>query len=199
MNRNEFVSQLQNALGDIPSEAKDEIMYDYREHFEIGLEQGKTEEEICAGLGDPRTIGKQYKAEYIVSQADSNRSAVNIIRAVLAALNLGFLNIIFMIPVFTVLTAVLTGFFAISLSLILAGAGIFTATLLSPLMPLLIFLPEINPIILILASISIACLGLLSGMGTIRFAKFLYKLFIICIKTNMRIIDKQESDGDLYV
>jgi hypothetical protein len=67
MNRNEFVSTLRNGLGNISPASVEEILYDYREHFDIGLEQGKTEDEISQSLGDPRLIARQYRAEYIVT------------------------------------------------------------------------------------------------------------------------------------
>lgn len=198
MNRNEFMSRLQNTLGNISPAAKEEIMYDYREHFEIGIEQGKTEEEICSGLGDPRLIARQYRAEYMVQQADTNKSAGNILRALFAALSLGFFNLIVMLPVMAAWVGVLAGFYGVSIGLIFGGIGALLGTILAPVVPW-VSIPDINPIILILGSTSITSLGLLFGIGTIMLTKWTYQVTIRYIKTNIRIISKQESERENYV
>lgn len=198
MNRNEFMSKLQTILGNISPSAKDEIMYDYREHFEIGLEQGKTEEEICIGLGDPKAIARQYRAEYMVKQADTNKSAGNVLRALFAALSLGFFNLIFMLPIMAVCVAVLAALASIAIGFVFGGIGALLATILSPVVPW-ISIPDINPAILVFGSISLTTLGLLSGIGTIMLTKLSYRLTISYIKTNMNIIGKQESERENYV
>lgn len=199
MNRGEYLTSLERALGNISPAAKTEIMYDYREHFEIGLEQGKTEDEISRDLGDFKAIAKQYRAEYMVMQADSNRSGANVLRAIFAALSLGFFNLIFMIPIFAVFFAVLASFYACSISLILSGGAAFLATLFAPLMPQWIDLSSINPAILIFGSISVTSFGLLFGIGTLQLTKLSYKLAISYIKTNIKIIGKQERESENYV
>ena len=199
MNRGEYLTSLERALGNISPAAKTEIMYDYREHFEIGLEQGKTEDEICRDLGDFKAIAKQYRAEYMVQQADSNRSGANVLRAIYAALSLGLFNLIFMIPIFAAFFTVLASLYACSISLILSGAAAFLATLFAPLMPQWIDLSSINPAILIFGSISVTSFGLLFGIGTLQLTKLSYKLAISYIKTNIKIIGKQERESENYV
>lgn len=56
MTRNDFLNALYRALLYLPAKERQEIMQDYEEHFAAGLEQGKTEEEICRALGDPGEI-----------------------------------------------------------------------------------------------------------------------------------------------
>ena len=41
---------------------KQEIVQDYREHFEIGIESGKSQEQIIESLGDPSELAKMYTA-----------------------------------------------------------------------------------------------------------------------------------------
>ena len=199
MNRNEFMSKLQNTLGNISSTAKDEIMYDYREHFDIGTEQGKSEEEICIGLGDPRSIAKQYRAEYMINKANTDKSASSTLRAVFAALSLGFLNLIFMIPVLVAIIGMLAGFYGITAALVFGGIGVFIATLLAPFLPQWISIPDINPIILILCSVSLISSGLLCCIGTVKLTKLAYKLTINYIRSNLKIIRKQEMERENYV
>jgi uncharacterized membrane protein len=199
MNRSEFMSKLQSTLGNISPAAKDEIMYDYREHFDIGQEQGKTEEEICTGLGDPKFIAKQYRAEYMVNKADVNKTAFNALRAVFAGLSLRFFNLIFMIPVLAVIIGVIAGFYAITAGLVFGGIGLLIATLLAPLLPQWISIPDMNPVILVLCSISLISAGLLSGIGTIKLTKLAYRLTINYIRSNLKINSKQEMERENYV
>lgn len=60
MTRNDFLNALYRSLLYLPAKERQEIMQDYEEHFAAGLEQGKTEEEICRALGDPGEIAQTY-------------------------------------------------------------------------------------------------------------------------------------------
>jgi hypothetical protein len=60
MNKEEFLRDIEKALGKIPEAESAEILYDYEEHFMVGKENGKTEEEICLELGNPTDIANNY-------------------------------------------------------------------------------------------------------------------------------------------
>lgn len=60
MTRNNFLNILAQSIKHLPQEEQNEILFDYEEHFRIGLEQGKTEEEIADSLGNPAIIAAQY-------------------------------------------------------------------------------------------------------------------------------------------
>lgn len=196
MNKTEFTYKLKNALGNISPSAVEDIMYDYQEHFEVGLEQGKTEDEIAQSLGDPRVIAKQYRAEYIVQQAHKDSSGVNVLRAVFAAISLGFFNLIFMIPIYAVLVSVIVSLFAIAFSLVLTGVVCLLATILQPILPAWLSIPAINPAILLFGSISVTSFGLLFGLGTFKLTKACLRLTAGYIKTNMNIISKKERESE---
>lgn len=68
MTRSEFTRRLSSALGSIPQNERGEILNDYFEHFEAELKKGKTEEEICASLGNPEEIARSYIDESTPSQ-----------------------------------------------------------------------------------------------------------------------------------
>ena len=51
MTRNEYMSRLETALNDFSKETQKEVLEDYESHFAIGLENGKSEDEICRELG----------------------------------------------------------------------------------------------------------------------------------------------------
>ncbi len=198
MNKKEYLTKLRSALGNISTEARDEIIYDFTEHFDIGLEQGKTEEEISLSLGDPKANAKQYKAEFIVHQAHKNSSGTNVLRAVFAAISLGFFNLIFMIPVFAVVFSIIASFLAISLSLTISGVAVIIATILDPLLPAWVSVPAINPAVLIFGSISITALGLLFTIATVQLTKWCLKATAGYIKTNISIIGNKDKENKVY-
>ena len=199
MNRNEYMTKLKSALGNIPNDTKDEIIYYFTEHFNVGLEQGKTEEEIAESLGDPKSNAKQYRAEYIVQQAHNKSSGVNVFRAIFSAISLGFFNLIFMLPIFAVVLSVIVSLFAIAISFSLSGITVLAATILKPLLPTWIGLSDINPVILIFGSISITAFGLLFGIGTIQLTRWCLKATAGYIKANINIIGNNKKENDEYV
>lgn len=60
MNREQFIEQMEKSLLRLPKSARDDILEDYEAHFTIGAEQGKTEEQISAELGNPEELAKTY-------------------------------------------------------------------------------------------------------------------------------------------
>lgn len=72
MTKDQFISILSQGLYDFPENERMEIIYDYHEHFRVGKEHGKSDEEIIKELGDPYTICSQYKANYGMNDNDYN-------------------------------------------------------------------------------------------------------------------------------
>lgn len=190
MNRNDFLNILERSLGSMSQMEKNDVLYDYKEHFNAGLSEGETEEEICSKLGDPVSIAKQYRVDYIVKQADENRTAGNIVRAIFAALSLGFFNLIFIIPIFAGLIGVLAGLYGASIGIGISGVALFFGTLLQPAFTGWISIPDINPGILVFTSFGLAGLGTLFTIGNIYVTKFFYVITMKYIKANIRIISK---------
>ena len=60
MTRKEFLTALNQYLVTLSPEEKADIISDYEEHFRVGLENGKTEEEIAAALGSPYDAASQF-------------------------------------------------------------------------------------------------------------------------------------------
>lgn len=60
MTKTEFLQQLYNNLQPLSPGERDDIIADFEEHFTAGTENGKTEEQICAELGNPYTCALQY-------------------------------------------------------------------------------------------------------------------------------------------
>lgn len=51
MTKAEYLKDLEARIQRLPSQERADILADYREHFEMGLENGKSEEEISKSLG----------------------------------------------------------------------------------------------------------------------------------------------------
>lgn len=64
MNKTEYLNALKEALKDTDESVMEEIVTDYEEHFRIGLENGKTEEEICKELGTIEDLVKEIEEVY---------------------------------------------------------------------------------------------------------------------------------------
>lgn len=60
MNKYEFMYRLSSELSSLNIADSWEIMDDYEEHFRLGAEAGKTDEEIVSELGDPTELARGY-------------------------------------------------------------------------------------------------------------------------------------------
>ncbi len=190
MKKHEFMSQLDAALGDVSPEDRKEILYDYQEHFSIGLSQGKSEDEISAHLGDPIFIGRQYKAEHFIRHAESNKSMGNMMKAILAALSLGFFNLIFIIPIFFGLLGILIGLYAAAIGIAVSGVGVFLASAVGPVFPQWISIPDINIGILVFISFGLMSGGALFFIFDIFISKFFYQITIKYVRANINAIKR---------
>ncbi len=122
MTRNDFFDVLKKELKDIESEEKKELLADFAEHFEMASAEGKSEEDICAQLGDPLMIARQFKVDCIIAKAQGEVTSSNILQAVAAALGLGFINFFFVLTPFLALISVL--FFAYFMVLLFVVVGL---------------------------------------------------------------------------
>ncbi len=60
MKKTEYLDLLRYYLDRFPKSMVDDIVRDYEEHFAIGLENGKTEDEISLELGAPFYVAQEY-------------------------------------------------------------------------------------------------------------------------------------------
>ncbi|MBQ9994474.1 MAG: DUF1700 domain-containing protein [Clostridia bacterium] len=60
MTREQFIATLEKELIRLSKADRDDILSDYRAHFAAGIEDGKTEDEVAAALGDPTELAKIY-------------------------------------------------------------------------------------------------------------------------------------------
>ncbi|GAB6168407.1 hypothetical protein JCM1393_08670 [Clostridium carnis] len=65
MTKEMFLNILKDGLSDFPAGELSDILYDYKEHFDVGFASGKTEENIIEELGNPYDIVNQYRNGYL--------------------------------------------------------------------------------------------------------------------------------------
>lgn len=189
MNRAEFIGILRKELQSIPENEIIDILYDYEEHFEVGLSKGKGEEEIAKELGNPKNIAKSYRASSKVSKAANNPSPKNLFKAILAAMALGFFNLVIVLGPFLGIVGLFIGLYAISISFVVGGVGAFFGTILAPFFPHSISI-NVHPIVSMSFGIGLSSLGVLVGIGSFYLTKLLYQGAIRYLKWNIDVITK---------
>lgn len=191
MNRNEFLQKLEYSLTSLPNEEKQDILYDYEEHFSMGLELGKTEEEISESLGDPTVIAKDFKVNYMVVQAENSTSTGNILRAVFATVSLGFFNLIFVLGPFLAAIGIILALFITGIALTGSGVVVMGVIIFQAVFPNSLALSSVmilDGIGAFFVGVGITCLGLLILIGTVYVIKYFYQLTIRYLRFNFRII-----------
>lgn len=136
MKKQEFLDLLSFYLQKLPKTVVDEIVAEYRAHFEEGMAHGKTEEEISRDLGSPREIAKEYL--YDDEEENPNRFKTGMFRTRDGALNWAMIVLaILLFPIWgSLLLSGLAVLFSLAFTLIVipaafifAGGAVLVATL----------------------------------------------------------------------
>ncbi|NLV26011.1 MAG: DUF1700 domain-containing protein [Methanomicrobiales archaeon] len=192
MLKDEFLRQLELSLAGMSDENKKDIISDYAEHYEIGALNGRSEEEISLGLGDPRSIGKEYSALILVKRAEETPSAGGIGRAILATLGLGLFNLIIVLLPFLFIIGILAILLILFFSIACSGPILIGCAVLE----LIGIFPEDLPISslgAIFIGVGMTCMGLLGILGEFWLARILYHLAIRYLKWNIAVIHGSEK------
>nr|WP_263625586.1 DUF1700 domain-containing protein [Bacillus infantis] len=176
---NEFLGRLEKLLGKVPEYDRREMLYDYEEHFEIGLANGRTEREIMEELGDPHVIARDLLADYRIVKAEKTQSVSNIFQAATAAVSLSFFNLVFILGPLIGLAGVYISLCAVALVLTLSPFALLGSSFFTGFedMTLNFF-----------ASLALFSLGLLLSIGMIYVGKFFYRVLLGYIKFNVRLV-----------
>jgi uncharacterized membrane protein len=179
LNKDQFLKQLNSSLNRLSSEERQDILKDYEEHFSIGLEAGKTEEQIANSLGSPNQIVKELLAEYHLDKVEIAATSGNIIRAVWAAIGLGFFNLVIVLGPFIGLVGVA-----------LAGWVVAISFVGSPLLVLIntAIYPETFRYFDLFLSMALCGLGLFLTIGMLFATKGITKGFVLYLKFNATIV-----------
>lgn len=194
MNQEQFMARLRSLLGGLNSEVVADILYDYEEHFQIGKEKGKTEEEISRSLGTPEQIASQYRFETAVKKAEESQRPHNLLLAIFAGVGLGFFNLIFVLGIYM-------GLLASALALFFSAAMVFGSGLLLTVAALLpaTFYWLSTPFVMenfwgrlaaFFAGVGVTAAGILFLLLTLKLMELMYRGTLAYIKANIRIVKK---------
>lgn len=180
VNKQRYLDELNRHIKMLPKEEQSEILEDYEEHFEHARLSGRTDSEIIAKLGTPQTIAKEILAQSEIARAQENPTLNNVTRAVLAALGLGMLNILFVLVPFLLglillVALVILALFLIASPVILMIQDGFTNT----------YLKESFLIV------GLVGLGLLVLLGTMKLTTWFYKQIIVYLNFNIKVMRRK--------
>lgn len=131
MNKEQFLNTLNASLKPLSQEERSDILRDFEEYFNGGFEEGKTEGEICEGLGSPYKIAEELLATYHIEKEVAQPKAEVTGSSVLAAILLIFFNLIIVFGPLMGLAGVMLAGWAVGVSfiaspvLVLLGSAIF--------------------------------------------------------------------------
>lgn len=122
MNEQQFLTELEHSLKKVPKDERSDMVHDYEEHFSLGREEGKSEEEIARALGSPQKIAKEFLAMYHLEKAKSHKSAGNVFRAVWAGIGIGFFNLIIVLGPFIAAVSIVAAGWIIGITFVASPA-----------------------------------------------------------------------------
>ncbi|HLR67677.1 HAAS signaling domain-containing protein [Virgibacillus alimentarius] len=179
MNKEQFLNQLDKSLKNLSQKERKDIIRDFEEHFAFGQQEGKTEEEIAASLGQPNQIAKELLATYHLEQVEATATAGNVMRALWAVIGLGFFNLVIVLGPFIGLAAV-----------VLAGWTVGVVFAASPLLVLFnaVIYPETFVLFDLFFSIALTGLGLFIAIGMYYVTRVLTSGFIHYLRFNVKLV-----------
>mgnify|MGYP000054425374 CR=1 FL=1 len=177
MNKEQFLKQLEASLKRLTNEERQDILQDYEEYFAIGIDKGKTEQEISESLGQPKQIAKELLASYHLDMVERTASAGNILRAVWAVIGLGFFNVLIVLGPFCALVGVVIAGWLASVGFILAPLGILFNLYMGAFEMFDLFF-----------SLGLCGVGIFIAMGMFVATKALTKGFIRYLKFNITFV-----------
>jgi len=173
------MKKLELALQQLKAEEREAIIEDFQEHFAIGKQQGKSEDEIATSLGEPQQIAKEMLASYHLESVGKQATAGNVVRATWAVIGLSFFNLV-----------VVLGPFVAFASVIVAGWVSGVGLMLSPLLVILaaIVFPDQFEWFNLFSSLIIAGIGILLSFGMYYLTRWMRIGFVRYLKYNSSLV-----------
>lgn len=127
MTRDEFLKRLHNGLIGMRQDAIDDIMSDYDAHFDAALEEGRSEAEVAAALGDPARLARELRLEAGVRRWEQVRTPSSAVSAIVAVLGLGAIDILVLAPILLPVLGVIFGLYVAMVGVFIAGGAVLIA------------------------------------------------------------------------
>lgn len=123
MNKSQFLKQLGSQISKMPKAEKDDILRDFEEYFACAERDGEDEAAVCARLGDPKKIGREFNIQKAIEEANQKKTFSSMGKAVLASAGLGTANFFYAICVVAVGYIVIAALFIAAVSIGLGAIG----------------------------------------------------------------------------
>lgn len=127
MKRNEFIKRLKAGLKGVPQDVVDEIVADYEEHFEAGLAEGRSEEEVASALGNPSRLARELRFEAGMRNWKTEGTPSSAWSAILAFMGLATIDILILLPIVLPLLGVMLGLFVAVVACFIGGGFMLIA------------------------------------------------------------------------
>lgn len=186
MNRQIFMSELYNSLYFLPESERRDITEDYEEHFREGIKNGKTEEQICRELGNPREIANSYRK---TPQNHEKRFGP---AAVIMTIIIILLNITFILGIYLGIWGIVAGLFSGSIALFIGGVASIIGFTIIPFIQ--ISLQNFPYVALVFLGIGSMSLSILWFIGNCYLVKFLILGTKAYVNWNIKIIESFKED-----
>lgn len=184
MTEEQFISALSDALKGLAPGERDDILQDFREHFQAGRAEGRTDAEIAASLGSPQTIARELLATHHLQQAEAKITPGNVLRAAWAVAGLSLFNLVFVLgPVLGLLGIWFAGWvtgFSLLLSPLLVLAHIFLSPADSLSLGVLLFD--------FFLAVALAGLGVLAVVGMWYVTRGLARMLLGYLRFNAQLV-----------
>jgi uncharacterized membrane protein len=125
MNRISFIARLREALSGLPQSEIDEIVADYESHFAEASATGRSDEDVAAALGEPARLAKELKAEVGLKRLQEKPTPGNFLVAIGAFLGLLTLNVMFVLPILSVIFVMMLVWIIVAIALGVGGIVVF--------------------------------------------------------------------------
>ncbi|QKY71494.1 HAAS domain-containing protein [Lentibacillus sp. CBA3610] len=179
MNKEQFLKSLEKELEKLPQAECEDILQDFGEHFDIGAEEGKTEEQIANSLGTPQQIAKELLAAYHLEKVEETTSTGNVLRAMWAVLGLSFFNLVVVLGPFLALALTIMGGWLTGLTFIVSPVMVLINTA---------FYPGTFEFLELFLSIAFSGLGLFIVIGMLFATRTLMNLFVRYLRYNVNLV-----------
>lgn len=127
MTKDIYLAALEEALRGVDAETSREILLDVSQHFAEGLARGRTEADICDGLGSPQKMAAECKAGLELTAFQRRSSLQGFVRLLRAILGVAGFNVLLAGPA-VVLATFCAVFHMVAASIYLTGVLVISST-----------------------------------------------------------------------
>ena len=192
MNKEQYLKQLSANLGQLKGAEREDILGDIAEYFDCAARDGQSVEAICAHLGDPKKLAREYWAQHCIERVHVKASPGSMARALASSAALGTINFLYVLFVVVVGYIVIAALYVAAVSIGLAGIGVLVAGI-----PYTLLMGAGFVVATTFAGIAVICVGILAFIGTMKLAGLFKRVnmaFLNNISNRIRRGNNEQND-----